>query len=137
MITNQFLLFLIYLISGILIGIVFDFFRSLRKSIKTSNLFTYIEDILFWTITSFIIILTILKYNYGELRLYIFLGIGAGLMVYLLTLSKLLIKLNVAIMNVFVLAFRKIKTLLLKILGRPIGFIIINLKKFSIKKKHK
>lgn len=137
MITNQFLLFLIYLISGILIGVVFDFFRSLRKSIKTSNLFTYIEDILFWVIASSIIILTILKYNYGELRLYIFLGIGVGLTIYFITLSKLLIKLNVIIMSMILQIIIKMENILLKIFGKPINFVIINFKKFPFKKKKK
>lgn len=137
MIVNQFLLFLIYLVSGVLIGIVFDFFRSLRRSIKTSNLFTYIEDIIFWAITSFIIVVTILKFNYGELRLYIFIGIGLGLIIYFITLSKVLIKFNVTFMNLLFLISKKIKNLILKIFGRPIHFITINLKKFSFRKKHK
>ena len=59
MFINQFLPFLIYIVAGIIICIFFDFFRSLRKAINTSNIVTYIEDILFWIITGIFLILII------------------------------------------------------------------------------
>lgn len=133
--NNQGLLFLIYVIVGVLIGLIFDLFRSLRKSIKTSNVATYIEDILFWIIVSFIIIGTILKYNYGELRLYIFIGIILGITIYLLTLSKIILKYTTIIIEFTVKIFNKILAILLKIFKKPIKFIIINLRKFPTKKK--
>ena len=42
---NQAYLFLIYCLCGIIIGIFFDIFRILRKSFKTNDFVTYIEDI--------------------------------------------------------------------------------------------
>ena len=42
MVTNQAYLFLIFMVNGIIIGILFDFFRILRKSFKTADLITYI-----------------------------------------------------------------------------------------------
>ena len=48
MVTNQAYLFLIFIINGIIIGVLFDFFRILRKTIKTKDAITYIQDILFW-----------------------------------------------------------------------------------------
>lgn len=51
MINNQAELFLIFTINGILIGLLFDFFRILRRSFKTKDIITYIEDILFWILT--------------------------------------------------------------------------------------
>ena len=38
MVANQANLFLIFTINGILIGLLFDIFRILRKKFKTSNL---------------------------------------------------------------------------------------------------
>ena len=119
---NQGILFLIYVIVGLFIGFVFDLFRALRKSIKTSNIVTYIEDIIFWIIVGFVVIGTNLKFNYGELRLYIFLGILLGAVVYFLILSKNVVK------------FSKLKVILFKIFGKPIKFVIINLRKLPAKK---
>ena len=59
MVINQASLFLIFVINGIIIGLVFDIFRILRKSFKTSDIITTIEDILFWIITGIIILYSI------------------------------------------------------------------------------
>ena len=46
MAQNQAYLFLVFSLTGIVIGILFDFFRILRRSIKTSNIVTYIQDMI-------------------------------------------------------------------------------------------
>lgn len=51
MINNQANLFLIFTINGVIIGLLFDFFRILRRSFNTKDFVTYIEDILFWLLT--------------------------------------------------------------------------------------
>ena len=51
MIINQAYIFAVFMINGIIIGILFDIFRILRKTIKTNDIFTYIEDIIFWIMT--------------------------------------------------------------------------------------
>ena len=68
MVTNQAYLFCIFIINGIIIGILFDFFRILRKTFKTSDLITYIEDSLFWILTGIIILYSIFVFNNGEIR---------------------------------------------------------------------
>ena len=55
MVANQANLFLIFTINGILIGLLFDIFRILRKSFKTPDIITYIEDFFFWLITGLIL----------------------------------------------------------------------------------
>ena len=99
MITNQAYLFLIFTLNGFIIGFTFDFFRRLRKSFKTSNLVTYIEDILFLILTGFLILYSIFTFNNGEIRFFIFLGIGIGTILYLLMISKYIINFNMLIIN--------------------------------------
>lgn len=127
---SQAYLFLIFSIDGILIGLLFDFFRILRKSFKTPDVITYIEDIVFWFLTGLIILYSIFTFNNGELRAYIFIAILIGVMLYILALSKYIIKLNVTIINlvkvitvkiikVLVIPFKVIHNLLQKTLFRP------------------
>ena len=125
MITNQAYLFIIFIVDGILIGLLFDLFRISRKVIKTSNFVTYIEDIIFWLLTGFIILYSIFVFNNGELRLYMFLGIILGTIIYMLFISSYIIKINIKIINIL----KKI----LKILLTPINFII-NLLRRTFKK---
>ena len=140
MVLNQANLFLIFVINGVLIGVLFDIFRILRKSFKTSDLITTLEDILFWIITGIIILYSIFVFNNGEIRFFMFIGIFLGGGLYMLLLSKYIIKASVTIITII----KKIISFILKIiiypikssckiikniLKKPILFCIINMKK--------
>lgn len=82
-------IFMLFFIVGIIIGIIFDFFRAIRKNFKSSDMATLIEDIIFLAITIVLIIFSIIKINGGEVRFYLFLGIFFGILIYSLTISNL------------------------------------------------
>ncbi len=82
-------IFIFFFIIGIIIGFIFDFFRVIRKSFKTTDFITLIEDIIFLFISSILIIGGIIKINGGEVRFYLFLGIFLGGLIYSLTISNL------------------------------------------------
>lgn len=134
---NQLHIFLIFILSGFLIGLVFDFFRILRKSFKTKDLITYLEDFLFWIISGLILLFCIFKFNNGELRLYIFIGISIGFALYILLFSKPFIKINLYIINILkktlhytiVVPINFAIYILRKIIFKPISFTFINIKK--------
>ena len=105
MAQNQAYLFLVFSLTGVVIGVLFDFFRILRRSIKTSNTITYIEDILFWVISGFLIISAIFKFNDGELRAYLFIGIFLGIIIYIMLFTKL-------VNNIFLKILTPVKLLL-------------------------
>ena len=139
MINNQAQLFLIFIINGIIIGILFDFFRILRKSFKTNNLVTYIEDFLFWILTGFSILFTLFKFNNGEIRLYMFFAIAIGILLYMLIFSSYIIRINVSIIIFLKKIFKKllfyiyipikfILKIVKKIIFKPISFIFINIR---------
>ncbi len=81
--------FFVFIILGIIISFIFDIFRILRKKFKTNNFITYMEDILFWLISGFLIITAIFKFNDGELRAYLFIGILLGIVIYIMLFTKL------------------------------------------------
>lgn len=134
---NQVYLFGVFILNGLLIGLIFDFFRILRKCFKTKNWVTYIQDISFWIITGLIILYSIFKFNNGELRGYIFIGILLGISLYILIFSKTFIKVNLLIINFIkkVLNFIIIKPIKIfikftkRFFVKPISFIIINISK--------
>ncbi len=142
MIENQAYLFGIFVINGILIGLLFDFFRILRKSFKTNDFITYVEDIVFWILTGIILLYSIFLFNNGEIRLFMLIAVLLGLIIYMLSISRYIIKVNVKIINFFKTIILKIISIILipfkyivkifrKIFFRPVSFIIINVKKFS------
>ncbi len=130
----------IFAISGIIIGLFFDIFRVLRRSFKTSDLVTYIEDIIFWICTGSFILLILFKFTNGQIRSYTIIGLALGIIIYILTISRYFIKINVKIVtliknivlkisNIVLFPIKKILKLLRKIFFKPISFCIINIRK--------
>ena len=128
-VANQAYLFLIFILNGILIGILFDIFRILRRSFKTPNFVTYIEDTLFWIISTLSVIYSLFVFNNGEIRGYIFIGIIFGIAIYMLFFSKIIMKISVKI----ILFCKKVFKFIIRILSYPVK-IILNPLKFLIKK---
>lgn len=95
--NEQLGLFLIYIGGGILISLLFDVFRASRKSIKTADLVTYIEDIIFLIIVASFLIYLIFILSTGEIRAFIFIGLLFGSLLYYFTLSKFFMKICVCI----------------------------------------
>lgn len=140
--------FIIFTIIGVIISIIFDIFRILRKTFKTPDLITYIEDIIFWILTGLIVLFSIFLFNNGELRLYIFIGIIIGIVLYMLFISKYFIRFNVCIINlikniiakilhIILKPIKNIYSLLKKLLFKPISFIFINFRNIFVKLNNK
>ncbi len=115
---NQILLFFYFILTGFLISLIFDVFRVLRRYFKTNNFVTSIFDFLFWIIAGYITLYSIMKYNNGILRFYIFIGIILGIIIYILLFSNIFIRSSLAIIKFFK-----------KIIIYPICYIICLLKR--------
>ena len=144
MIYTQLQLFFIFLLNGLLIGLLFDFFRILRRAIKTIDFITYVEDALFWILTGFIILYSIFTYNNGEIRLFMFLAIILGILIYLVFISNILLnislsfievvkKILITIFNIIKIPFYFSIKLVKKLFLSPILFIIINIRNYFTK----
>lgn len=140
MVKNQAYLFLVFTINGIIIGLLFDIFRILRKSFKTSDMITYIQDILFWILTGLILLYSIFTFSDGEIRFYMFIGIFIGCLIYMMMFSKYFIKINVKIitiikkiigitLSIIIFPINILFKFMKKIFFKPINFITINIKK--------
>lgn len=130
-ILSQLYSLLIFTITGIIIGIFFDIFRILRRSFKTPDIITYIEDILFWIFTGIFFIMVLFKFNNGEIRSYVLLGLIFGIIIYMLIISKYFIKINVKIIKII----KKILSYPIKIIFKiikPLNFIVINIRKIIV-----
>lgn len=123
---NQLFCLIEFTITGALIGLLFDIFRILRKSFRTSDWITTIQDILFWIIAGLIILFSIFTFNNGEIRGYVFFGIALGIFIYIFTISRYIIKYTVVIINFF----KKILSYPIKL----IKFLIISPVRHFVKK---
>lgn len=93
-IAEQTQVFIIFVIVGIIISFLFDIFRIFRKVYKFSNMLIYMQDILFWLLTGIIILQAIFKFNSGDIRIFLFLGIFVGVFIYISLFSIYVIKIG-------------------------------------------
>ena len=146
-ILTQIYSFFIYLVSGIIIGLFFDIFRILRKSFYTPDFITYIEDILFWLLTGVFLIIVLFKFSNGEIRIYNISALFFGTIIYIISISKFFIKINVIIITFiknitykilkFILYPIKVILILIKKIFKPFTFFVINIKKNLLNFKEK
>ena len=136
MVSNQAYLFLVFIINGIVIGLLFDFFRISRKVFNTNDMITYIEDILFWILAGANVLYSIFIFNNGEMRLFMFLAILLGAFAYMVLISSYIIKINVKIINILKkvleilsLPLKAIYRLIHRLFFKPIHFLFINVRK--------
>lgn len=88
MLAEQVYIFFSSVIIGAIMGIIFDFFRALRRKGNTKNILVYIQDVLFWLIIAIMIIVSSFIINNGELRGYMLLGYILGAIIYIIIFSK-------------------------------------------------
>lgn len=140
-IHNQLFCLLIFMLTGIVIGFLFDIFRVLRKSFKTADWITYIQDILFWLLAGGIILFSIFTFNNGEIRSYVFIGIMLGIIIYILLISRFFVKTSVSVINFLkkILSFpiHLIKKITKIIIIKPILYFTKNIKQIIQKSNMK
>ena len=74
-VSNQVIDFIEFVLIGVLIASIFDFFRAYRKIKKVSTLTVMIQDSIYFIIVTMVIIFSIIKLLDSQIRLYVFLGI--------------------------------------------------------------
>ena len=136
-IAEQTQVFIIFVIVGIIISFLFDIFRIFRKIYKFSNMLIYMQDILFWLLTGIIILQAIFKFNSGDIRIFLFLGIFVGVFIYISLFSIYVIKIGSFILKLMNTLIRKLinvfKVPICKILNFMIKYYR-NLRKNVLKK---
>ena len=125
--------FCLFFIIGLFIGFIFDLFKSFRKNFKTNNLCVDIQDIVFLIISGFLFFKSVVVFNSGNIRFYIFVSTVLGIAIYSLTLSESCVIIIDVILRFVKLIFRFV----LKLLKLPYYFaknnLKINFKKSKIK----
>lgn len=90
MIVEQVYVFFYSILTGAILGLLFDFFRGFRY-VGIKDIWVYLQDIIFWLITAVIIIVSTFLINEGELRIYMLIGYLLGAIFYMLLFSKIIL----------------------------------------------
>lgn len=109
--ANEVFTFLYSCLLGGVICVIFDFFRVIRICIKCHSVFVFIQDIIFFIITTVLISAFTVLLGDGNFRAFILFGVIIGFVLYFFTISLFLMNLLKRIVNA-------IKRLLKKLLNK-------------------
>lgn len=85
----QIFVFSITVYGGIIIGVVYDLYRGVKGVQRSKGLITSLWDIVFLLITLIIAVWAIFSSNYGDLRVYVFIGFIVGFFLYERIISRI------------------------------------------------
>lgn len=122
--TSQVLTFVMTIVTGILLGALFDCYRVLRSTFNPQAFMTWLTDLLYWLIATGVVFVSLVLSNWGELRFYVFIGILGGLGVYYKWLSLWAIRLLSHGIRILIAGVRLLKRILITGVLRPSVYCI-------------
>ena len=88
------------ILAGILIGILFDFYKIIRE-IKIPKIVIVIEDLLFWILTALVIFVFLLLNNYAFLGPYVYAFMIVTLLLYIKIISPIILHIERKVISIF------------------------------------
>lgn len=132
-------LLIVFFVLGMVCAFVFDAFRVLERFAHSPFVVLILKDVLFWLVVTVLMFSICLKFNNGEIRFFMFVGVFIGALAYFNTLSKFVLDLLCFIINIFKNIFAFVFKIVfvpfkfvIKLLNKPI-FVALTFSKRSIK----
>ena len=80
--------FAVMIVTGALLGILFDCYRVAGSMLRVRGRVTLVLDLIYWVVATCIVLASLVLCNWLELRLYVFLGLIGGAVSYYRWLSR-------------------------------------------------
>jgi len=91
-VTRELIIFFYFILGGMVGGIFFDLLRITRKNREIGDIVVYLEDIIFWLLMGCEVIWLSYVTDAGQIRIYMIAGLFLGMLIYFLTLTKIVYK---------------------------------------------
>lgn len=114
----------IMVLTGALIGFVFDAYRAMRHAKRPGIAATALGDALFWAMATLTVLAAVFYANWGEVRVYVFLGLTLGAVLYFKLASPLLFRLLRFVWEVVVTVTRFLAFVLHCFVGVPLAVVL-------------
>jgi spore cortex biosynthesis protein YabQ len=85
---TQALTMLVMLVAGLLLGVLLDAYRIIKKLIPLRGWLLACTDLVYWLFAAYLVFGLLWLSNWGELRFYIFVSIITGFLLYMRCLSS-------------------------------------------------
>lgn len=93
------------ILAGILIGILFDFYKIIR-GVKIPKVVMVIEDLLFWVLAALVVFVFLLLNNYAFLGPYVYAFMIVTLLLYIKLISPIVLHIERKFISIFMLGIR-------------------------------
>lgn len=100
-VTEQLIEFFEFVFIGIVIALIFDFFRAYRKIKKVKDKSVIMQDILFFLIVSIILVFSNIYILNSDFRIYIIMAVLVGILIYIAIFSKYFLKIYTIVIKLF------------------------------------
>jgi len=91
-VTRELIIFFYFILGGMMGGIFFDLLRITRRNRRIGDIVVYLEDIIFWLLLGAGVIWLSYVTDAGQIRIYMIVALFLGMIIYFLTLTKLIYK---------------------------------------------
>ncbi len=105
---------------GFAMGIVFDIYREVKTIFKLRPMTTNFWDLIVWLVFLVAAYGVLLYINYGQVRLFIFMAIALGLVIYFRFFSKIVQK----PIHIFLFIILKVLAVIWKVLRIPFALVL-------------
>lgn len=127
-VSQQGMVFVYCILSGVAIGLVFDFLRIIRRMSRAGPVLTQFLDVVFWASAILLFSFCVFTFNDGDIRWFEFFAMAAGAGAHFILISPWLVKASIIALSFL----GNILKFVLKILLFPIGIILKVLQKTCI-----
>ena len=117
--AGQVLTFVTTIITGLLLGALFDCYRVLRGTFNPKAVITWFADLLYWLIATAVVFIALVFSNWGELRFYVFIGILSGLGLYYNFLSLYVIRLFASAIRLIIAGLVLMRKIFIGVIIKP------------------
>ncbi|MCL2576243.1 MAG: spore cortex biosynthesis protein YabQ [Defluviitaleaceae bacterium] len=90
--SSQAVIFLILTVAGFLLGFLYDVLRIARNVLRFGAVWVALQDVLFWLKAVALLFVVLMYTNYGQIRGFVFLAAGLGVLLYFLSISRKIFK---------------------------------------------
>jgi len=84
--------FSVTLLAGMALGVVFDTYRTFRLKVRPGAVATVVLDALFWVIATLLLLGAVFYASWGEVRVYVFVGVATGAWLYFWLASPIVLR---------------------------------------------
>ncbi|HMM22193.1 MAG TPA: spore cortex biosynthesis protein YabQ [Selenomonadales bacterium] len=116
--------FVITVVTGCLLGLLFDVYRIGRGVLRPHWVITSLADLLYWLLATAIVFVALLLGNWGEVRLYVFIGLLTGVLLYYRLLSRSAVRLMIAVIRIIARIARAVRLFFLYTFVKPVRWAV-------------